>query len=145
MFTRVFLFEWNNANSQLDITGLKTSLWSTSMPSGNSAWFLSFSNGYFATSLKEALPPCFWKCARETSIYNHLGPVYTKRQHQRCDNASDTVLIERMELFLMGLQSTLINSIAFNENNIASVIARVIAALMLTLAVDGPLVWDFIF
>ena len=52
-----------------------------------------------------------------------LGPVYTKRQQQHCDDPSDYVLIENNEVTPeWGCIPFLSNSIVVNENRIASVI-----------------------
>ena len=61
------------------------------------------------------------------------GSVYTERQHQLCDDASDTALIENNEVAPKWI-ATLIwsNSIVVNQDSIASVIP----ALMLTWALN---------
>ena len=70
------------------------------------------------------------------SVKSTLGPVSTKRQRQRCNDACDSVLIEnngvtpRMDLQPIFKQFTI-----FNENRIASVIP----ASTLRLGVNGPL------
>ena len=46
----------------------------------------------------------------------HLRPVYTERQCQRCDDASDTALIENN-----GMTPIWSNFIVFNKNSIASI------------------------
>ena len=54
-----------------------------------------------------------------------LGPIYTKRQRQRCDDACDSVLIENNSVapeWVCNPFSSI--SIDFNENRIASVIAE---------------------
>ena len=65
-----------------------------------------------------------------------LGPVYTKHQCQHCDDACDSVLIAKSGVTPeWGCNLFSSNSIVFNENRIASVIA----ALMLTLGIKGRL------
>ena len=54
---------------------------------------------------------------------------------QLCDDASDTVLIENNPEW--GCNPSSSDSNVFNEKSIASIIA-VLAALMLTLGVNGP-------
>ena len=67
----------------------------------------------------------------------HLGPIYTKCQHQCCDDTCDSVLIENKRIAPeWDCNSFSSDSTVFNENRITSVIA----ALMLTLGVNGPLV-----
>ena len=66
-----------------------------------------------------------------------LGPVYTKRQLQRCENSAMTLAIlfslKTMELFQIGIETHFqVTPIVFNENRIASVIAE----LMLTFDVN---------
>ena len=55
-----------------------------------------------------------------TRVYSHLGPVYTKRQCQLCNDASDTFLIENngvtRKWFATPIWS---DSIVFNKNSIA--------------------------
>ena len=47
----------------------------------------------------------------------YIGPVYTKRQHQRCNNTSYTVLIENNRVALeWGCNPFLGDSIVFNED-----------------------------
>ena len=65
-----------------------------------------------------------------------VGPIYTKRQRQRCDDACDSVLTENNRVapeWVCNLFSS--GSTVFKENRIASVIA----VLMLMLGVNGPL------
>ena len=65
-----------------------------------------------------------------------LGPVYTKRQRQHCDDACDSVLIENNRVAPeWSCNPFSSNSTVFNENRITSVIA----ALTLMLGVNGPL------
>ena len=65
-----------------------------------------------------------------------LGPIYTKRQRQRCDDACDSVLIENNRVAPeWGCNLFSSDSFVFNENRIASVIT----ALTLILGVNGPL------
>ena len=53
-----------------------------------------------------------------------LGPVYTKRQRQRCDDTCDSVLIETMESLQIGVTTHFqATPLFFNENRIVSVIA----------------------
>ena len=79
----------------------------------------------------------------KTHIDAMLEPVYTKRQSQRCDNSVMTLVI------LFSLKNNgvtrkwvatpfLSDSIAFNESSITSVIA----AMSLTLGVNGPINLD---
>ena len=78
----------------------------------------------------------FYQHVSARSVKSTLGPVSTKRQHQCCNDACDSVLIEnngvtpRMDLQPIFKQFTI-----FNENRIASVIPT----LMLRLDVNGPL------
>ena len=66
-----------------------------------------------------------------------LGPVYTKRQCQCCDDTCDSVLIENSRVAPEWVCNPFSSdSTVFNENGIASVIA----ALTLTLGVNGPLI-----
>ena len=69
-------------------------------------------------------------------MFTGLGPIYTKRQRQRCDDACDFVLIENNivapEWVCNPFSS---DSIVFNKNRITSVIA----VLTLTLGVERPL------
>ena len=78
----------------------------------------------------------------ETTVTTGLGSIYTKHQRQRCNNS---VMIPAI---LFSLKITVLlekkvatpfwsDSIVFNENRIASIIA----ALMLTLGVNGPLTY----
>ena len=65
-----------------------------------------------------------------------LGPIYTKRQGQRCDDAFDSVLIENNRVAPdWSCNPFSSDSNVFNENRISSIIA----ALTLTLGVNGPL------
>ena len=53
-----------------------------------------------------------------------LGPVYTKRQRQRCDDTCDSVLIENNGVTPdWGYNPFSSDSTVFNENRIVSVIA----------------------
>ena len=64
-----------------------------------------------------------------------LGPICTKRQRQRCNNACNSVLIENNGFAPeWGCNLFSSDSTDFNENRIASVIA----AFTLTLGVNGP-------
>ena len=55
----------------------------------------------------------------------YLRPVYTKRQYQRCNNASYTVLIENNRVAPeWGCNPFLSDSIVFNEDIVASVITE---------------------
>ena len=70
-----------------------------------------------------------------------LGPIYTKRQRQRCDDACDSVLIENNRVAPeWGCNLFSSDSFVFNENRIASVIT----ALTLMLGVNGPLGFIYI-
>ena len=76
-----------------------------------------------------------WGFKYTSGIY--WGPVYTKRQHQRCDDACDFVLIENSGVASKWVANLFWSDfIVFNENRIASIIA----ALTLTLGVNGP--WE---
>ena len=67
---------------------------------------------------------------------DHLGPIYNKCQHQHSDDTCDSILIENNGFNPeWGCNPFLSDSIIFNENRIASIIA----ALMLMLGVNGPL------
>ena len=69
-----------------------------------------------------------------------LRPIYTKHQQQLWDDTTDTVLIEYNGVTRKWVAIPIwSNSIVFNENSIASIIA----ALSLTLGVDGPYVGEF--
>ena len=72
----------------------------------------------------------------KASMNTPLGSVYTKRQRQCCDDACDSVLTENNgvapEWSCNPFSS---NSTVFNDNSMTSVIA----ALTLTLGVNGPL------
>ena len=75
------------------------------------------------------------------SVFEFLGPVYTTRQRQCCDDASDAVLIESNGV---GPKWVAIpfwrDCIVFNEKSITSVIAVAsVEALTLTPGVNGPL------
>ena len=66
----------------------------------------------------------------------HLGPVYTKRQRQCCNDACDSVLIENSGVACKWVVNPFwSDTTVFNENRIASVIA----GLTLTLGINGPL------
>ena len=57
------------------------------------------------------------------STDNRLGPVYTKLPHQRCDDASDTVLLENNGVAPEWMATTFwSDSIVFNEDSIVSII-----------------------
>ena len=57
------------------------------------------------------------------STGDQLGPVYTKLQHQRCDDASDTVLPENNGVAPEWMATTFwSDSIVFNEDSIVSII-----------------------
>ena len=90
----------------------------------------------------EALMPLgtaaiYWYLSRYQSR-SLLGPVYTKRQRQRHDDACDSVLIENSGVTWKWVANPFWSeSIVFNEKRIASIITL----LMLTLGVNGPLVW----
>ena len=61
-----------------------------------------------------------------------LRPVYTERQREHCNDPSDTALIENIK---WGYNPFWSDCIVFSQ----SIITRVIAAMMLTLSVNGPL------
>ena len=68
--------------------------------------------------------------------FSSLGPVYTKRQRQRCDDACDSVLIENNGVTPEWVCNPFSSdSTVFNKNRIASIIT----ALTLTLGVNRPL------
>ena len=72
----------------------------------------------------------------EGIFVSSLGPIYTKRQRERCDDACDCVLIENNRVASEWVCNPFSSdSTVFNENRIASVIA----ALTLVLGVNGPL------
>ena len=78
-------------------------------------------------------------CIRTFCVYvqkTPLGPVYTKRQRQCCDDACDSVLIENNGVAPEWVRNPFSSdSTVLNENKIASIIA----ALTLPLGVNGPL------
>ena len=66
-----------------------------------------------------------------------LGPVYTKRQRQHCNDACDSVFIENNRVAPEWVRNPFSSdSTVFNENRITSVIA----VLTLMLGVNGPLI-----
>ena len=72
----------------------------------------------------------------EGIFVSSLGPIYTKRQRERCDDACDSVLVENNRVASEWVWNPFSSdSTVFNENRIASVIA----ALTLKLGVNGPL------
>ena len=72
------------------------------------------------------------------SLRIRLGPIYNKRQRQRCDDACDSVLIKNNRVTPEWVCNPFSSdSTGFNENRITSVTA----ALTLTLGVNGPLYW----
>ena len=67
-----------------------------------------------------------------------LGPIYTKSQRQRCENS--VMMLENNGVTPeWGCNLFSSDSTVFNENRIANIIVRVVAALMPTLGVNGPL------
>ena len=65
------------------------------------------------------------------AVVIRLRPVYTKRQHQHCDDTNDIVLIENNGVAPeWGWDQFLSNSIDFNENSIASIIAELSQCLV---------------
>ena len=64
-----------------------------------------------------------------------LGLVYTVCQHQCCNDASDTALIEDNEITAEWSGNPFsMDSVVFNESSIASIVA----ALTLMFSVNGP-------
>ena len=53
------------------------------------------------TTMNMSAPPPFAKMPMQQTFV--LGPVYTKRQRQRCDDTCDSVLIETMESLQIGV------------------------------------------
>ena len=70
-------------------------------------------------------------------FWSLLGPVYTVCQHQCCNDASDTALIEDNEITAEWSGNPFsMDTVVFNESSIASVVA----ALTPMLSVIAPLV-----
>ena len=68
-------------------------------------------------------PPPFAKMPMQQTFV--LGPVYTKRQRQRCDDTCDFVLIETKESLQIGVTTHFqATPLFFNENRIVSVDAK---------------------
>ena len=68
-----------------------------------------------------------WFHVQHAILIHFLGSIYTKHLQQLCDDASDTVLIENNRIAWKWVAATFrIDSIVFNENNIASVIAELL-------------------
>ena len=82
-----------------------------------------------------------WASLPKTSnVKVRSEPIYTKRPHQRCDDACDSVLIEINRVAPEWVCNPFSSdSTVFNEYRIASVIA----ALTRTLGVNGPLESSF--
>ena len=68
-------------------------------------------------------------------LCEHLGPVYTERQRQCCDDTCNSVLTENNRVTPDWVcNSFSSDSTVFNENSFTSVIAT----LTLTIGVNGP-------
>ena len=80
--------------------------------------------GSSPTTQTETLEICHQQCVRFV-IYNRRikGPVYTEHQRQRCDDATDTALIENNGVTRKWVATPIwSHSIAFSQSNITSVI-----------------------